>query len=294
MKKSLKNLVQKKRDGQALLVVLVISTLTLMLLLGVASRINAGRTNVRRSAEFDRAYAASENALNDIIKAVSTNECEPGNESFVKVSCSSLSDALNSENQFEVFGRVKGDAAPITIQSPLTLFLSDDPASTQKATGVKIDCSDISVSLRPGLKFSVTLLYYGPSLVNPAVQEYQTVKGIFDCADPNINNCENVVFFKSNGVAKPAAEVVDHLQLARVRLLDSSVVGPADQINVKISVYNRVGTACNTVAQTGDLEYMVVGLGGLNSDNIVKFEKARGDYNYIPALFDFVYFGEDI
>ncbi len=298
----------KKKSGQALLVVLVISTLTLLILMGVANRLLQNQTSVRKSEQFDTAVAASENALNEIIKVVGNDTCAPNfnQTEYVKFNCPPV-DNLG----VEVFARVPKDIYVHTdVNSPISLVLTGSQYGTNgtNSMGVKITCKNPSnIALDPvnpqNIKFVVTRVY------TDASGDYQITKGVSNCQAANANSSSYVngdwnnngddgnINFYSSTQGFSGNTQFSNVKLIRVRLLDGS---PDVMMSVENKNIDPNTGAPHTDGSTGRFEFIVVGLGdkgkannGLGSDNIVKFEKPRGDYNYVPSGFDFVYFGED-
>lgn len=285
-----KSLFLKKEKGQVMLVILVVTTLTMLLLVGMATRINTGRENIRRSSEFDRAFASSENALNDIISTVYTSNCTPTNlttTEFNKIEGCNL-DQILADERADVFAKSNETDAPITVLSPLSLSFGDPNNDIGvELSGVKIKCANGS----PAIRLLVSIVYFDQN-------EYKVLKGNSDCAsvNNNLNDKGNVFFYNSaaekilNYQSSPQT-LIQNVKLIRVRLLDNS---PETRISITGIHCDPDGT-CRDEGRTGSYEFMVVGLGGLGSDNIVKFEVVKGSSdNDINPLFDFVYFGEDI
>lgn len=294
-----KKLILAKKEGQSLLVILIISTLTMLLLIGVAMRIDIGRENIRRSGEFDRAFAASENALNDIISAVYGSNCIPTNlttSEYKKIEgCENLDQVLAAEGA-DVFGKINEETIQTSINYPVSLNFGDpSDDSGVDLTGVRVKCGTTSQpDSRPDIKFIVTIVY-----VDTAVNEYKVLKGISNCFDVNANLSErgNIVMYNPEAnVAMnpnlPPQTIYSNVKLIRLRLLDNS---PSTNVSITGRLCNTSGQNCQDQGRTGSYDFMVVGLGGLGSDNIVKFEISKGSSDTdINPLFDFVYFGEDV
>jgi len=299
---NIKKQLLNKSKGQALLTILVVSTLTLVVLLGIASRLNSNRTNIRRSAEFDRALAASENALNEIIRTVGTDTgCQPSSDVYTAMNdCAALNAYVNSTyantgERAEVFGKVAGEGVGVSSAQPLTLALNSERISgvfVKCFTGANLGSSSIDTSNK---KMIITLVYVDSS------GDYKLLKGITTCSgvqnDSPGGSCSpngrsgNVVFYAEDGRQVNNGSSVNlplnNAQLARARLLDS----PQDTY-IQMRVL-KGETGCPPAAQTGSYEFIVTGLGGLGSDNVVKFEKPQGENAQIPSAFDFVFFGEE-
>jgi hypothetical protein len=279
--------------GQALLVVLVISTLTLMILLGVASRVNSGRANLRRTGEFDRAVAASDNALNQVLKVLESGSCKIA---FNAIDFTRLTGCATLDNLVDdvmVYGKeAKEKTVETSPKQPISLFLGDTSAENVQSTGVRIGCDVGNVND----KFIVTRVY-----VDSVSQEYKVDKGISNCQtanqylNPSAYPKGNIRLYSAeNGVVSDplgAGATIPRgdTKLVRVRLLDTA--SSTNKISIEII---DSASPSNPVASTGKYEFVIVGEGGLGSDVAIKFEKQRGDYNYVPSAFDFVYFGEDL
>lgn len=296
MKNKLQKIILHKAPGQAVLIVLVISTLTMMLLMGVASRINLGQASVRRTGEFDRAVAATDNALNQVIKVV-----EGCSISFASAEYTQLlgCDGLNSfPDSVQVFGKESlSKMVKTSPTDPISLFLGGSVVA-QKSTGVRVVCNNNSDKN----KFIVTRVYQD-------AEGYKVDKGVTDCAavdltkDPNVYSKGNVKLFgtDSNGspitVSDPFSSTNTdtariNTKLVRIRPLDTTIISASNEISVEL--IDTVGGASSPVASTGKYDFIVMGAGGLGSDVAIKFEIPRGDYKYVPSAFDFVYFGEDL
>jgi hypothetical protein len=296
------NILFKKSKGQALLVILIVGTLTLLILLGIASRINLGRTNIRRSGEFDRSISASENKIADIIGSFNegkAQECLKNVDIYTDDefrNLRSFNDAncnfLTSNSDIDIFSKLsQNPSVPVQYSQPSSLFLGLNSAAPIVTQSIILNCdTDISVSNgnKPD-KMVVTRIYVD------AQGEYKVDKGIFLCNQGG-GAASAVVFYDANGCnlttgagnpgGCPAVPVVrSNTKMIRVRMLD----GSSGNNNVSIVAQDNTGKVVGT---TQKYEFMIVGAGGLGSDSIVKFEKPKDPET--PLAFDFVYFGEDI
>ncbi len=264
--------------GQALLIVLVISTLTLLILIGLASRILSSRTNVRRSADFDQAILASENVINEIIKILQAGGqgCNfTKGDTFTRVEgCAAFEDL-----GVEVYSKKPEDNfVPLDYTKPVTLFTGTE-TTPKDVDQIKISCANIS-SDQPSsfnnsnVKIEVTQVY-------ESAGRYKVLKGILPC--PGMNPAKVTMY---NEDANPTIRA--RTVAIQTRILDSNV--PVSGLGVGIEAYNKG----KLVASTGSFEFIASGsgVGGLGSDNLLKFRLPSGDTDNLPA-FNFVYFGEN-
>jgi hypothetical protein len=249
-----------------------------------------GQANVRRTGEFDRALAATDNALNQIVKTVQNGNCYTTLVTGQFQPLTGCADVDTVAGGFQVYGRVSSVSFLQTSPAnPISLFFADS-ATTHASTGVRVKC----LVGNPSFKFVVTRVYKDGS------GDYRVDQGITDCGKTNgpggNNVLGNVTFFGINGGTAPVGLLSDgsvsrtDTKLVRVRPLDSSITANS----VSIEIINTVLNTALVVATTGSYEFAVVGSGGLGSDVAIKFTKPRGDYSYVPSAFDFVYFGENL
>lgn len=287
----LKTLLLKKEKGQALLIVVVISTLTLMILMGVASRILGGQVNIRRSGEYDRSIASSENILNELIALIdnpSNQSCLSGISQIEhsKFNCAALNNLLLTNNA-SIFAKSGANKLiDISNTQGINLLVNTDPNASSATTGVWITCQN-----KTG-KVMITRIYY-----DNATNVYKNDKGIFLCtnspavgAAPN-SLSGNVVMFDPLGV-KVDGVIRNKTMLIRARLLDDAPGNNPGQISIEAIGDTNSDSLPDVVAETGQYDFVIIGLGGLGSDSAIKFSKQKGDFS-LPPGFDFVYFGED-
>lgn len=287
-KSNMSNILLKKQKGQALLVILIVGTLTLLILLGIASRINIGRGNVRRSGEFDRSISASENKITDIIGSFNegkAQECIKNVDAFTDNEFRNLRsfndpscDFLTTDSQVDIFAKLsQNPAVNIQYSKPTSLFLGVNASAPITTQNIVLDC-EVNSTAGKADKMVVTRIY-----IDSVTSEYKVDKGIFMC-DQGGGTPSAVTFYDAAGNDVTSA-VRTNTQMIRVRMLD----GSSGNNNVSVVAKDNTG---KTVGTTQKYEFMVVGAGGLGSDSIVKFEKPRDPET--PLAFDFVYFGEDI
>lgn len=266
----------KNRKGQALLMVVVISTLTVLILVGIANRLIRSRTSERRTYEFDKAFAASENALEEFVKKLSIDKsCLPS---------SSLSDYREvgsgcvSDPDVKILVKTKElTDIELSINRPITLFISkagdfSNPAITQSAN-INISCNIIDNSA----KFVVTRVYEDPSSLRMKVD-----KIIASC--PN-NSLQSFQLIDENG--SPVVSR-NYTRIVRVRMINTANPSAPNPIRIAVDVRDPSGAS---LASTGVYDFVVIGKGNLESDNIIRFELPRNDYD-APDAFDFVYFAD--
>lgn len=283
-------LLNKTKKGQALLIVIVVSTLALLIMLTLADRIILSRVNVQRTEEFDRSVAIAENTVNEIIKIIDANpviaaDCLKNvtnstiNTNYSQLDCT----ALNNLGTSKVYARLSGDAnLEVTGNFPLTHIVSDTLTAGKPTSGVFARCDADS----NGIKFLITRVILEGNA-------YRSEKGIYTCgADLNAGNTlGNVKLYSSSSstqVAGPGAASATNKNtvLIRAKLLEDT--GSA---RIQLSTYNAAG---ELISGTSKYEFMVTGLGDLGSDSVITFERPlQGNSSYSQSFFDYVYFGED-
>lgn len=285
----------KKKKGQSLLIVIIVSTLALLIMLSMADRIILSRVNVQRSEEFDRSVSVAENQVNDIIKvfddtAISTDCLQPVNSNptssnFVPLTCAAL-----QSTDAKIYARISNNSAlTITPEIPLTHIVGQNITVGQQTTGVVATCDNFNTSNPP--KFFITRVYIENNI-------YYTDKAVYTCVSSftgaNIA-LGNVDFYTSRTgtsgtkIAGQGAPVTSRdTVFIRVKAYDDSQV--ATKVNIR--TYSSSGAL---VTSTGKYEFLVTGLGDLGSDSGVTFEKPiAGNSASAPGFLDYVYFGEDL
>lgn len=292
-----------KKKGQALLIVVVISTLALLILLSMADRISLTRVNVQRSAEFDKSIATAENKLSDLIKILDKKDADttaclnvigPSDLSYKEINCSQLA---NNFPNTKIYGRLSPDGF-ISVNStlPLTLVLGSSLTAGKPTTGVIARCEGSTTT-----KYMITRVYY-----DPVTQKLLVDKGIFTCVTGTVPpTCQgNVDLYDSTSgtptkVGGAGAPVVTRQNtiLIRAKLLDEN---QAQNVKLDLKAYGNA-PSCSLQGGTSKYDFLVVGLGGvdqgtagLGSDAIFSFEKPREDSTaWASSLFDYAFLGED-
>lgn len=306
--KFIKKFIQKKEKAQTLLVVIVISTLSLMLILGMADRIALTRVNLRRSAEFDRSIAIAENRINDIIKAIDAQavrgcidqKISPQTTSYVSLDCSDITDPTFLSSR--VYGRVSSDAAvEVTRDIPLTLVLSDDPVAGGKATtGIVARCSLGPNGQPTQARFMFTRIF------REFTGDIRTDKAIIQCdqggmTQPVVLTLQGNVPLLSTtepgSVGTPVStfgKKRDATLAVRIKAIDDSNTANTTLIELKVIGDTDNDGQPDVIASTGKYEFLVAGFGEFGSDSLITFTRPLDSANnYSPSLFDYVYLGED-
>lgn len=286
-----KRLLLNKEKGQALLIVMVISTLTLMVLIGVANRILTGQANIRRSGEYSRSVASSENMLNEVITLIDNPDnqnCLSGisQTEYAQFNCSALNDFLLTNNA-SIFAKMSGNKMiDISNLQGVNLLINTDLNISSATTGAWITCQNNTG------KVMITRIYY-----DDVTSTYKNDKGVFLCANspavgsaPNSLN-GNVIMFDPLGVRADGV-VRNKTMLITARLLDDTPPNNPGQISIEAVGDTNGDSLPDVIAGTRQYDFVVIGLGGLGSDSALKFSKQKGDFS-IPPGFEFVYFGEN-
>lgn len=301
-----------RKKGQALLIVIVISTLTLLVLVSMADRILLARVNVQRSAEFDRSIAVAENKLNELIRFIDTNEAAACLGNLVKdnykelTNCDILNNSgNNSTNNLgstKVYGRISSNGyVSVDANNPLTLILSESLDQGVPTSGIVARCTDGNNNVR----FLITRVYLdGDSLF--------VDKGIYDCSSTSSPNvCRgNVDLYstRSGSAVKVAGNGSEQVTRQNTILVGARLLNEINpNVKLEINVYGPSGSSpsnCDMVAATSKYEFIVAGLGGVNlsngsgglgSDVLYYFEKPRGNTTTSsPSIFDYVLLSEDL
>jgi hypothetical protein len=296
---NIKKYLYKKRRGQALLVVMVVSSLTMLLLMGMAGRIINSRTNVRRSSEFGRSLSSSENAINDIVRLVDSSgaECLSGltTEYTRRQNCGDVG------NGIDIFARIPPDNSAfigINPYRPIIIGHNSVDDTSLKPVGVRIECAaagtGVAVPPDSNNKFEITRIFQSGT-------EYRVDKGMSDCSAANsaLNTPSgNMTFYNSDGATvnwNNIYSVGDVLKAVVVRPLDSPTSPITSIRNYKVEIIscNNAGSSCRTTDTTSKIEFLIVGLGGLGSDNIIQFEIPAGTTSNTFLGYGFSYFGEN-
>jgi len=295
-----------RKKGQALLIVIVISTLALLILLSMADRISLTRVNVQRSAEFDKSVAAAENKLNDLIKIIdakdsNTAQClgviGPNDLEYKEINCPQL---FNSFENTKIYGRISPNSfVTVNASLPLTLVLGTSLTSGLPTTGIVARCEGSNTA-----RFMITRVYYDPVAVGLFVD-----KGIYTCVtgtviptcqgNVNLYDTRSGVSVRVGGNGAPIVTRSNTI-LVRARLLDET----ASNTKLDMKVYGN-SPSCSVQARTSKYEFLVAGLGGvdlatgartggLGSDALFSFEKPNDNSSpWSSSLFDYALFTED-
>lgn len=297
MSKRKKEEIQRVRitpQGQSLLSVLVITTLALLLLIGISSRIDLGQENVRRAGEFDRSVVVADNAANEVIRVLRTNEdCiatfadEP---EFVEIGGSECPGLDNisfgqGDEKAVAFGRSSPDGSvEVSAKRPLALNLSESGESVDK---VRLKCPDIPTGTNVGDKPKIHATVITRPDANLDVYEVGA-KGLDIECDADYTDIE--LKDVNSGAANYVVGSINDSVLVRFRLMDSNYTNANDSVALSAQVLN----GASVVAATESVEIMVSSDAGLGSDSIIAFTLPYGDAsNDLSSVFDFVYFGED-
>ncbi len=278
--------ISKRKSGQSLLMVVVISTLALLIMVSMADRILLTQVNVERIAQFDRSVAEAENKANQIISIVTDinnvnvvnclNTLSNTNFNFVEIECLNVGNPTT-----RVFGRLSPNPA-VTLSSgspQVMLKLSESLSSGVSTESVSIRCDSVS----GGVDVLVTRAYLDNGIS-------KVEKGI-------VRNCRNNVttvdFYDAfGGIGSGTNRLRNNTLYINARLLSQNV----GNVGVTLSVYGSGGRLLST---TQKYEFIVTGIGGLTrnnvlgSDAIVTFERGAGQTIIgFPGLFDYVYLEE--
>jgi hypothetical protein len=291
-----------KKSGQALLIVVVVSTLSLLVLLSMSDRVSLARVNLQRNAEFNQAINTAENKLNSLITVLDKNDATTAgcltpidSATYKEVTCTALQDQLTNNLQgSKIYGRVSPDGfVSVNNSQPLTLVLGTSLTVGEDTTGLLARCQGSTTA-----KFMITRVYY-----DSVTQKLLVDKGVYQCTASAVPSClGNVTLYSTNTgvpvqVAGSGAAVTHRAQtiLVRARIMDEGVT------NVKLDLKAYGGASCGLQASTSKYQFIVSGLGsadqgfvGFGSDALLTFEKS-GDSNapWSPTVFDYVFLGED-
>jgi hypothetical protein len=278
-------LIFKKQKGQALLIVLVISTLALLILLGISSRISLSKENVIRSNSYNLALADAEDALSDVNRIIDMRlDCTlpTSNTEYTLMQCR---DNNLLKNAFVYIKASNDNKIATNPKTPISLFVTGSSTTPVSTKGVKILCKNNSLSH----KMIVSRVYF-----DSAINQYGIDKGTLNCQQANNDypnpafSLGNVTFYsESSSTPLPYGTIRNDTKMIRVRMLDVSTGTVDNEISIE-----TIGTNNLVVAATGKYEGLIYGQQSANAEGAVTFQKPREDY-YVPAAFDFVYFGED-
>ncbi len=277
--------INKKTKGQALLIVIVISTLALIILIAMADRIIASRVNIQRSEEFDRSVSIAENKVNEIIRVLdadvtATSKCinSLGNlSSYQTITCTEL-----ASTNAKIYVKSSSNT-PITISSgtPLTHQVGTSISQGKPVSGIVATCEGFNTSTPP--QFIITRIYLESGI-------YYADKGIYTCTSslPANNDSGNVTLYSARQNLNPNVTGTIRTNTIAIRVKPYLDGQPATK--VKLNTYG------NSVLQsaTAKYEFLVTGLGELGSDSAISFERPMlGNASFTSGFFDYAYFGED-
>jgi hypothetical protein len=285
----MKSKINKSKKGQALLIIIVVTSIALLILIAMANRILISRVNVDRSGEFERSLSIAENKVNEIIRildgdAIAFSAClgsinSTGATNFQEITCNQL-----VSDDTRIYARYSPDAT-ITVgrSNPLTHIVGT-PSSPRPVSGVVITCSGSH-------RFVVTRGYV--TIPNAPMQ---TDKAVFTCGTNTGSNARgNVSFYDATAASRELPIISGPLQanpttrqtvFIRVKpYLDDQL-----PVDINISTYNSAGALQSSTAK---YEFLVTGSGNIGSDSAVTFERTlSGNASFLSSVFDYAYFGD--
>lgn len=276
-------ILNKKKKGQAILIVLVVSVLSLMILIAMANRVINSRINVERSAEFDNSVVLAENQVNKLIGMIdpvliSSNDCFREinlavDRNFKEITCDKL-----KNSDVRIYARLsEGAGILVDNNSALTHYLSKDLNSGTNVSTVKVECIGNTSS---STKFLITRAFIQRSNGNTS---YGVDKGIISCDDAD--KIVDLYYHNQSNGNMDSGNISKETIFVRAKPYAEN----QNSTSIKITTYYNG----NKITQSGKYEFVVSGIAGLGNDSTISFELPIPDNSSISnPLFDYVYWGD--
>lgn len=279
----------KSKKAQTLLVVVIVTSLALLIVLGISDRMMLSQYNIQRDFEFDKAIVVAENRINEIKGVLSkrgdfaVNQCLNAIENnqqtlnYVDLlninACQFLKGRLVDfeRKNLNIFARrLNNSSLIVNVGSTLTLKFTDLLNQGVPSSRVRVSCS-------VNMPVIVTRAF-----VNP--QGHMLIdKGFL--SNCNVNMID-IPFYSSNGQLLDQNTIRNNTIYINVRSL-------AGQGSIRVEVYNQEN---RLVSSSDKYEFIVTGVGGglgelgVGSDIPIKFELGAGRTYISNEFLDYAFF----